>query len=162
MDLKEFERLYQSLFQLAWNSGDDLFGHKHYVERENKALIAAAELINYINIQMSDSNSIMASYHFRTDIKIQKSNIRFLVSENLRFSTMDSKILNFGSNKACYLSQDEPCSLSGCVYLPSHPTPKSCNFVRKNIRFTEIFYQKQSPDFQYLKIIDPRRLIPRV
>ena len=82
MDINEFQGLYHNLFHLAWNSGDNIVGHNHYVERENEAVIAAAELINSINIKMSDGGGISALYHFRTNIKIRKSRKEYLCTNN--------------------------------------------------------------------------------
>jgi len=82
MDAREFEKLYQSLFEIAWNSGENIFNQYHHAESEDKALVDASKLINNIYIHMEEAKASNALLHLKTDIIIRKSRKEYSCTNN--------------------------------------------------------------------------------
>ncbi len=82
MDARQFDSLYHSLFQLAWNSGENLDYIHHNRELEDDYLKIAADLINKVNIRMWEGSPNHLIYHYKTVIKIQKARKKYCCTNN--------------------------------------------------------------------------------
>ena len=65
MNVEEFDALYHSLFQLAWNSGENYDYNFHNKELEDDYLMIAADLINKVNIRLWEGSPNYLVYHYK-------------------------------------------------------------------------------------------------
>ena len=82
MDAREFDKLYQVLFDLAWNSGKNLDYAYHNIKLEDDYLMIATDLINKVNIRMWEGSTNHLVYHYKTVIKIQKARNKYFCTNN--------------------------------------------------------------------------------